>query len=423
MDSPYLISDLHQLQVIGGAVPDDVATALAARWRVSEDFVQDEAARTFGENRLLSHYLLVSDIDASPTRAWAQGFAPIGGSGNKRGFRGVFDGGDFLIRELHIRRPREDDVGLFAALEAGSDVTHLGLQNVEILGDERVGGFAGAVRGGALSVNWISGLVSGNDDVGGFAGWQTNGMLEENWSSARIGSGGDGGGWVGRRAAGEAGRGYWAGVFEGDFSGRDNLGALSSPLGAVGGDAVYWNPQASAPGLAQSGGGAVAVGAIQDLSANDFGGGWRVDGGGKFPALLGASATEQAIGVALGMTRWVGIGSPDEVVLRPGANGARVDLSPEFGWLRLDTNGFVGRDVADFAPARCEIYDDDEGLPAARVDVGYNGVEIFVDLLAEDAFLSYTSDCRFGWSGAKRDADVTLRLVFAAAASSTGAGR
>ena len=422
VDSPYLISDIHQLQVIGGAVPDNVATVLAARWRVSEDFVQNEAARTFGSNRLLSHYLLVNDIDASPTRAWAQGFAPIGGSENKGGFRGVFDGGDFLIRELYIRRPREDDVGLFAALEAGSDVTHLGLQNVEILGDERVGGFAGAMRGGALSINWISGLVSGNDDVGGFAGWQTNGMLEENWSSARIGSGGDGGGWVGRRAAGEAGRGYWAGVFEGDFSGRDNLGGLSSPLGAVGGDAVYWNPQASAPGLAQSGGGAVAVGAIQDLSANDFGGGWRVDGGDNFPALLGASATEQAIGVALGMTRWVGIGSPDEVVLRPGANGARVDLSPEFGWLRLDTNGFIARDVADFAPARCEIYDDDEGLPAARVDVGYNGVEIFVDLLAEDAFLSYTSDCRFGWSGAERDADVTLRLVFAAAASSTAPG-
>ena len=143
VDSPYLISDIHQLQVIGGAVPDDVAAVLAARWRVSEDFVQDEAARTFGANRLLSHYLLVSDIDASPTRAWAQGFAPIGGSENKGGFRGVFDGGDFLIRELHIRRPREDDVGLFSALEAGSDVTHLGLQNVEILGRRARGRFCG----------------------------------------------------------------------------------------------------------------------------------------------------------------------------------------------------------------------------------------------------------------------------------------
>ena len=426
VESPYLIYDIHQLQAIDGAMPDDVAAALAARWRVSEGVVQDEAARTFGANRLLSHYLLVNDIDASPTRAWAQGFAPIGGSGNKRGFRGVFDGGDFLIRELHIRRPREDDVGLFMALEAGSDVTRLGLQHVEILGDERVGGFAGSIRGGALSINWISGRVSGNDDVGGFAGWQTNGVLEENWSSARIGSGGgDGGGWVGLRAAGEAGRGYWAGVFAGDvgdFSERDNLGGLSSPLGADGGDAVYWNPQASAPGLAQSGGGAVAVGAIQDLSANDFGRGWRAGGGGNFPVLLGASATEQAIGIALGMTRWVGIGSPDEVVLRPGADGARVDLSPDFGLMRLDSNGFVGREVADFTPARCEIYDDEEGLPAARVDVGYNGVSIFVDLLAKNAFLSYARDCRFGWSGAERDADVTLRLVFAADAESTTPG-
>ena len=426
-ENPYLIYDIHQLQAIDGAMPDDVAAALAARWRVSEGVVQDEAARTFGANRLLSHYLLVNDIDASPTRAWAQGFAPIGGSGNKRGFRGVFDGGDFLIRELHIRRPREDDVGLFMALEAGSDVTRLGLQHVEILGDERVGGFAGSIRGGALSINWISGRVSGNDDVGGFAGWQTNGVLEENWSSARVGSGGgDGGGWVGLRAAGEAGRGYWAGVFAGDvgdFSGRDNLGGLSSPLGADGGDAVYWNPQASAPGLAQSGGGGVAVGAIQDLSSNDFGRGWRAGGGGNFPVLLGASATEQAIGIALGMTRWVGIGSPaDEVVLRPGADGARIDLSPDFGLMRLDANGFVGRDAADFTPARCEIYDDEEGLPAARVDVGYNGVSIFVDLLAKNAFLSYARDCRFGWSGAERDADVTLRLVFAADAESTTPG-
>ena len=425
--SPHLISDIYQLQAIDGAMPDDVAAALAAQWKVSEDFVQNEAAETFGAGRLTLHYRLAGDIDASPTRAWAQGFGPIGGS--ESGFGGVFDGFSFLIRELHIRRPLEDDVGLFAALESGASVFRLGLQNVEILGDERVGGFAGAMRGGALSVNWISGLVSGNDDVGGFAGWQASGILEENWSSARVDSGGDGGGWVGLRAAGEAGRGYWAGVFAGDvgdFRGRDNLGGLSSPLGAVGGEAVFWNPQASAPGLAQSGGGAVAVGAIQGLLANDFGGGWRAGVGGArdFPVLLGASGSEQAIGIALGMTRLVGIENGKDVILRPGANGARIDLSPEFGWLRLDTNGFIARDVADFASAQCEIYDDDEGLPRARAAAGYNGVEILVDLLAEDALLSYSEECRFGWSGVERDADVTLRLILTApAVAPRGAAR
>ena len=425
--SPYLISDVYQLQAIDGAMPDDVAAALAAQWKVSKDFVQNEAAETFGEGRLTLRYRLAGDIDASPTRAWAQGFGPIGGSDD--GFSGVFDGFSFLIRELHIRRPLEDDVGLFAALESGAEVLNLGLQNVEILGDERVGGFAGAMRGGALSVNWISGLVSGGDDVGGFAGWQASGLLEENWSSARVDSGGDGGGWVGLRAAGDAGRGYWAGVFAGDvgdFSGRNNLGGLSSPLGAVGGEAVFWNPQASAPGLAQSGGGAVAVGAIQGLLANDFGGGWRAGVGGArdFPVLLGASGSEQAIGVALGMTRLVGIEKGKDVILRPGANGARIDLSPEFGWLRLDTNGFIARDVADFASARCEVYDDDEGLPRARAVAGYNGVEILVDLLAEDALLSYSEECRFGWSGVERDADVTLRLILTApAVAPRGAAR
>ena len=425
--SPHLIYDIYQLQAIDGAMPADVAAALAARWRVSEDFVQNEAAETFGEGRLTLRYRLAGDIDASPTRAWAQGFGPIGGSDDESddGFGGVFDGFSFLIRELHIRRPLEDDVGLFAALESGAEVLNLGLQNVEILGDERVGGFAGAMRGGALSVNWISGLVSGGDDVGGFAGWQASGILEENWSSARVDSGGDGGGWVGLRAAGDAGRGYWAGVFAGDvgdLSGRDNLGGLSSPLGAVGGEAVFWNPQASAPGLAQSGGGAVAVGAIQGLLANDFGGGWRAGVGGArdFPVLLGASGSEQAIGVALGMTRLVGIENGKDVILRPGANGARIDLSPEFGWLRLDTNGFIARDVADFASARCEIYDDDEGLPRARAAAGYNGVEILVDLLAEDALLSYSEECRFGWSGVERDADVTLRLILSAPAVAAG---
>ena len=421
--SPHLIYDIYQLQAIDGAMPADVAAALAAQWKVSEDFVQNEAAETFGEGRLTLRYRLAGDIDASPTRAWAQGFGPIGGSDD--GFSGVFDGFSFLIRELHIRRPLEDDVGLFAALESGAEVLNLGLQNVEILGDERVGGFAGAMRGGALSVNWISGLVSGNDDVGGFAGWQTSGLLEENWSSARVDSSGDGGGWVGRRAAGEAGRGYWAGVFAGDvgdFRGRDNLGGLSSPLGAVGGEAVFWNPQASAPGLAQSGGGAVAVGAIQGLLANDFGGGWRAGVGGArdFPVLLGASGSEQAIGIALGMTRLVGIENGKDVILRLGANGARIDLSPEFGWLRLDANGFIARDVADFASARCEVYDDDEGLPRARAAAGYNGVEILVDLLAEDALLSYSEECRFGWSGVERNADITLRLILAAPAVAAG---
>ena len=120
------------------------------------------------------------------------------------------------------------------------------------------------------------------------------------------------------------------------------------------------------------------------------------------------------------MTRLVGIENGKDVILRPGANGARIDLSPEFGWLRLDTNGFIARDVADFASARCEVYNDDEGLPRARAATGYNGVEILVDLLAEDALLSYSEECRFGWSGVERDADVTLRLILSAPAVAAG---
>ena len=78
-NNPYLIYDVYQLQAIDGAMPDDVAAALAAQWRVSKDFVQNEAAETFGAGRLTLRYRLAGDIDASPTRAWAQGFGPIGG--------------------------------------------------------------------------------------------------------------------------------------------------------------------------------------------------------------------------------------------------------------------------------------------------------------------------------------------------------
>ncbi len=96
------------------------------------------------------------------------GWTPIGGD-----YDAIFEGNNQTITGLFITSATLDDAGLFAVITDGATVRNLVLANVDVTGDEQVGGLAGT-NSGAVSNVTVSGTVSGDYAVGGLVGYNTN---------------------------------------------------------------------------------------------------------------------------------------------------------------------------------------------------------------------------------------------------------
>lgn len=92
-------------------------------------------------------------------------------------FQGTFDGNGHTIKNLTINRPDEDNVGLFGAVNDSAKIQNLGLTDVDVTGNDYVGGLVGFAVG-VLTANpleisncFVTGSVRGEDYVGGICGW------------------------------------------------------------------------------------------------------------------------------------------------------------------------------------------------------------------------------------------------------------
>jgi hypothetical protein len=119
-------------------------------------------------SNLSAHYVLGKNIDASETENWnsGAGFTPIGPPGVK--FSGSFDGQRHTVDGLYINRPNTNAVGLFG--RAKTTIKNIGVTNLDIQGDNNVGGLVGYTRGANITNSFSSGVVSGDISVGGLVG-------------------------------------------------------------------------------------------------------------------------------------------------------------------------------------------------------------------------------------------------------------
>ena len=220
---PYLIYDIYQLQAIGGALPTEAASDASSQNTVviaTEGQIAAAASVLFGadaDERLSAHYRLVQDIDASQTRNWTDGFAPLAADGD---FVGRFDGGGNRISDLFINSA--GNAGLFARIGDGGVVMSVGLENAEIiLNGDGDGSYAGVlaarVDGGRVSVVWARGAqvdaVGAGAIVGGLVGYLSGASeVVENWFSGEVEGAVAGGGLIGDGGldAGGAVRANWA---------------------------------------------------------------------------------------------------------------------------------------------------------------------------------------------------------------------
>jgi hypothetical protein len=144
----------------------------------------------------LDSFQLQNSIDCSDTENWngGQGFDPIDG------FRGFFDGQGYAINNLTINRPLEDSVGLFG--EFYGTVVDVGI-NGSITGSNYVGGLVARTANGSTVLGAeVDVEVVGNDNVGGIVGMLNYGTIEKNAFFGAVTSNNKAGGIVGYYAYG-----------------------------------------------------------------------------------------------------------------------------------------------------------------------------------------------------------------------------
>ena len=467
--NPWPIYNVWQLQAIDGISVSQAGVTLGGMTLFGDD----------AATRLTAEYRLATNIDATQTKIWdsEKGFNPIGGGAFGDGFRGIFDGRGYAVRNLFINRT-DDSVGLFARIAAIPDgggfvredvlaVSDLGVEDADIRGGGRVGILAGFSDNVDVHRVWTTGKVVGTGArVGGvfgqfatdsflaFPGIRLKGELLMSWSTADVEGSESVGGFTGDDSGGGDGNDANDNWVAGNVKGGNRVAGFSGSIGgsnytrnwsagAVSGNAVvggfaahnfesaipydysYWNFDTS--GVEISEGNSANNGAVvQALTDSDFGGeaesaAWNFgdsdlsDGDGDFPLLAVHSQPWQAVNLARALTRVLRVNDFGAVAV---ATGTRIHTD----LLRLDTNGLAANERADGTSAPSCSLDDDGVL---RAQTNYNDITVELSLLTDgdQSFVAASNNCEVEFANAAEEFAATLRLEISAPAIGADAAR
>ncbi len=259
--TPYIISNIYQLQAIAGV--DHNGTALS-----SSDFTNNRFLYgTDADDQLTKYYMLANDINASATNTdvWdkpavtsyiGRGWTPIAGK-DGQSFSGSFNGEGYAVNDLTIHLRQGDNSKWFGLFGINNgDITALGLQNINmiiqapgnayretttvdtIISGSHAGGLVALNQeDGVISYSYATGLVNASmDSIGGLVGLN-QGEISYSYSTAVVQGEGDTGGLVGTNQGGALLSSYATGSVRGGYgiSGREGTaGGLAGSISGVG---------------------------------------------------------------------------------------------------------------------------------------------------------------------------------------------
>ena len=174
---------------------------------------------------LNSHYVLGTDIDASYTESWSNGFDPIGdssGTFNSDAFDGSLDGQRYTINGLTIDRSTEDRTALFSGIGSGATIEHMTIRSATVNGNTRTAVLIGESWGDVSNIGVEDSTVNGDERVGGLiananGGFRADSIIQHTYVTDTSITGSD-------RVGGIVGRNY-----QGDI-----LSSYSTDMGVVG---------------------------------------------------------------------------------------------------------------------------------------------------------------------------------------------
>ena len=123
--------------------------------------------------------------DSTNQTAWTSeaGWNPIGT------LTATFDGNGHTISNLMINRSGTDNVGLFGRIGTSAEIANLGLLNVNVKGNSRVGGLVGNNNAGTITNSYVKGIVSGSRrNLGGLVGQNDAGRIENSYAMVSVSS-------------------------------------------------------------------------------------------------------------------------------------------------------------------------------------------------------------------------------------------
>ena len=180
---------------------------------------------------------------------------------------GEFDGNGHKIFNLSFNFDSAVQVGLFGHLASGGKVTQVGVENVDITGNEGVGGLVGH-NFGTVSNCYADGSVTGQWEIGGLVG-HSRGIVSNSYSTGSVISGGSVGGLMGSNYGGTVSNSYSTG----SVTGGPTIGGLvANNDGAV--THSFWDTETS--GQASSDGGTGKTTAEMKSIGTFSGVGWSI---------------------------------------------------------------------------------------------------------------------------------------------------
>ncbi len=203
---------------------------------------QDFALLSWHGSILDKHIVLMNDVNVAEVSLY-----PIGDLGP---FVGAFNGNGHVIRKAVVDFPTSDCVGLFGYLDHGGRIANLGIEEVNVTGDEYVGGLAGWDSNGTISECHASGTVTGVRYLGGLVGYNAyDSTIKDCYATGVVSGGGYAGGLAGctdfysvtvncyatGAVSGQACVGGLVGNSSGAIAGCSAAGAVSGTGGFVGG--------------------------------------------------------------------------------------------------------------------------------------------------------------------------------------------
>jgi filamentous hemagglutinin family protein len=150
-------------------------------------------------------FRLTANLDLADLPGW---YLPV--------FSGLeFDGAGYILANLSVNQPFNDNIGFIGRLSTSSTLTGLGLTNVNITGGYNIGGLVGWNQGSIIN-SASSGTVNGNSYIGGLVGINYGGAITNSYSTGTVeGTGNYVGGLVGENY-GTITNSYSTGTVNGD---------------------------------------------------------------------------------------------------------------------------------------------------------------------------------------------------------------
>ncbi|BBM89318.1 hypothetical protein COTS27_01015 [Spirochaetota bacterium] len=174
-DDPYIIDNDRKLDLVARLVNANTGTYKSAHYRVTRRID-----------------LGVSQASWSETGSTSGGFSPIGtytDQDNNIPFTGTFDCETNEIANLYINRDTTDNIGLFG-YTSDATIQNCGLTDVNVTGNNNVGGLVGYNANSTISSSYVTGSVRApgrmSSHVGGLVGYNANSTISKSYATVSV---------------------------------------------------------------------------------------------------------------------------------------------------------------------------------------------------------------------------------------------